>query len=60
VVPAARQSPGVEIKGLRMAKAGPVIMKWALYQAGQIGLRCDPQLACAYYQEVVYHGKNHK
>ena len=35
-------------------------MKWALYQAGQIGRRCDPQLASVYYREMVHHGKNHK
>jgi hypothetical protein len=35
-------------------------MKWALYQAGQIGRRYDPQLAWVYYREMVHHGKNHK
>jgi len=60
VVPAARQSSDTEAKGLRMTKAGPAIMKWALYQASQIGRRCDPQLAWVYYRQVVYHGKNHK
>ncbi len=43
-----------------MTKAGPDIMKWALYQASQIGRRCDPQLAWVYYRQMVYHGKNHK
>ena len=37
VVPSAKQSAEAEAKGLRMTKAGPAIMKWALYQAGQIG-----------------------
>ncbi len=60
VVPAARQSSNTEAKGLRMTKAGPAIMKWALYQASQIGRRCDPQLAWVYYRQMVYHGKNHK
>ena len=60
VVPAARQSSNTEAKGLRMTKAGPAIMKWALYQASQIGRRCDPQLAWVYYQQMVHHGKNHK
>ena len=60
VVPAARQSSDTEAKGLRMTKAGPAIMKWALYQASQIGRRCDPQLAWVYYRQMVYHGKNHK
>ena len=60
VVPAAKQSSGVESKGLRMTKAGPATMKWALYQAGQIGRRWDPQLASVYYRQMVYHGKNHK
>jgi len=32
----------------------------ALYQAGDIGRRWDPQLAAVYYREMVYHGKNHK
>jgi len=60
VVPAAKQSAETESKGLRMTKAGPATVKWALYQAGQIGRRWDPQLASVYYQQMVYHGKNHK
>ena len=60
VVPGARQSSNVEAKGLRMTKAGPSIMRMALYQAGDIGRRWDPQLAAVYYREMVYHGKNHR
>jgi len=60
VVPAARQSSDIESKGLRMTKAGPSVVKWALYQAAQIGRRWDPQLASVYYRQMVYHGKNHK
>jgi len=44
VVPGARQSSNVEAKGLRMTKAGPSIMRMALYQAGDIGRRWDTQL----------------
>jgi len=50
---------GLRSKGLRMTKAGPAIMRWALLQAGQIGRSHDPQLACVYYQEMVHKGKNH-
>jgi len=60
VVPGARQSSNVEAKGLRMTKAGPSIMRMALYQAGDISRRWDPQLAAVYYREMVYHGKNHR
>jgi len=60
VVPAAKQSADAEAKGLRMTKAGPAIMKWALYQSSQIGRRYDPQLAWVYYREMVHYGKNHK
>jgi len=60
VVPAARQSADVEAKGLKMSKAGPAMMRWALYQAGQIGRRYDPQLAWLYYREIVHNGKNHR
>jgi transposase len=60
VVPRTRQSSEVEAKGLKMTKAGPAIMKWALFQAGDIGRRFDPQLAALYYREMVHHGKNHK
>ncbi len=60
VVPGARQSSNVEAKGLRMTKAGPPIMRMALYQAGEIGRRWDPQLAAVYYREMVHHGKNHR
>ena len=60
VVPGARQSAETESKGLRMTKAGPATVKWALYQAGQIGRQWDPQLASVYYHQMVHHGKNHK
>ena len=60
VVPGAKQSSDMQSKGLRMTKAGPSIMRMALYQAGDIGRRWDPQLAAVYYREMVYHGKNHR
>lgn len=60
VVPAAKQSSESEAKGLRMTKAGPSTLRWALFQSGQIARRCDPQLACVYYREMVHHGKNHR
>ena len=60
VVPGARQSSDVEAKGLRMTKAGPSILRMALYQAGDIGRRNDPGLAAVYYREMVHHGKNHR
>ena len=59
VVPGARQSSSTEGKGLRMTKAGPAMMKRALYQAGNIGRRYDPQLAGVYYSQMVQHGKTH-
>jgi len=60
LVPGARQSSNVEAKGLRMTKAGPSIMRMALYQAGEISRRNDPHLAAVYYREMVYQGKNHR
>ena len=60
VVPGAKQSSNMEAKGLRMTKAGPAIMRMALYQAGEIARRRDPQLASIYYREMVHFGKNHK
>jgi hypothetical protein len=42
-----------------MTKAGPAMMKRALYQAGNIARRYDPQLAYLYYREMVHHGKTH-
>ena len=59
VVPGANQSSYSEGKGLRMTKAGPAMMKRALYQAGDIARRYDPQLAYLYYREMVHHGKTH-
>ena len=59
VVPGASQSADTESKGLRMTKAGPAMMKRALFQAGDIGRRYDPQLAYLYYREMVNHGKTH-
>jgi len=59
IVPGANQSSGMEAKGLRMTKAGPAIMRWALFQAGGISRAHDPQLACVYYREMVHNGKTH-
>lgn len=59
-VPAAHQSSATESKGLGMTKAGSFMMKRALYQAGEIARRFDPQLAHLYYREMVQHGKTHK
>jgi transposase len=59
IVPGANQSSNSESKGLSMTKAGPSIMRWALFQAGYIGRNHDPQLACVYYREMVHNGKNH-
>jgi hypothetical protein len=42
-----------------MTKAGPAMMKRALFQAGDIGRRYDPQLAYLYYREMVNHVKTH-
>jgi len=60
VVPGAKQSSDVQAKGLRMTKAGPSILRMALFQAGDIARRWDPQLAAVYQREMVYHGKNHR
>jgi hypothetical protein len=60
VVLDSRQSVDTEAKGMRMPKAGPSIMRWALYQASQIGRCYDPQLASVYHREMVHQGKNHK
>jgi hypothetical protein len=59
IVPGSNQSSDSEVRGLRMTKAGPSIMRWALFQAGGIGRVYDPQLACVYYREMVYQGKTH-
>ena len=59
VVPGARQSADTEGKGLRMTKAGPSMMKRALFQAGDIARRYDPQLAHLYYREMTHNGKTH-
>ena len=59
VVPGASQSADTEGKGLRMTKAGSSMMKRALFQAGDIARRYDPQLAHLYYREMVHHGKTH-
>lgn len=45
---------------MRMTKAGPSIMRLALFQSGDIGRRWDPQMAAIYYRQMVNHGKNHK
>jgi hypothetical protein len=58
-VPGASQSANMESKGMSMTKAGPAMIKRALYQAGNIARRYDPQLAYLYYREMVHNGKTH-
>lgn len=60
VAPGAKQSSETESKGLRMTKAGPATVKWALYHAGQVGRQWDLQLASVYYRQMVHHGKTHE
>jgi len=42
-----------------MTKTGPAMMKRALFQAGDIDRRYDPQLVYLYYLETVHRGKTH-
>jgi len=58
-VPGASQSANMESKGMSMTKAGPAMIKRALYQAGNIARRYDPQLANLYYRQMEHHGKTH-
>lgn len=59
MVPESDQSGDVEKKGLRMAKAGPDLVKKYAYINAEVARQWDPQIAAIYYDQMVHKGKHH-
>jgi hypothetical protein len=59
IMPRSHQSSHTQLQGLGMGKAGPAMVKRALYQAAEFARRWDPELAAVYRRQMVDHGKTH-
>lgn len=59
MVPYADQSGDREAKGLSITKAGPNLVKRAIYLNANVARRYDPQIAAIYYRQMVELGKCH-
>lgn len=59
IVPHSKQSGDAEAKGLRLTKAGPNLVKAALYLNAEVARQWDVQIAAIYHQQMVAYGKHH-
>ncbi len=58
LVPRENSSGEVRQRG-RISKAGPSVLRWALYLAGDAARHCDPALADLYRRLMVQRGRTH-
>lgn len=58
LVPRERSSGGARRRG-RISKAGPSVLRWALYLAADTARQWDPQLADLYRRLMVERGRTH-
>ncbi len=58
LVPRENSSGEVRQRG-RISKAGPSVLRWALYLAGDAARHCDPALAALYRRLMVERGRTH-
>jgi transposase len=59
IVPHSHQSGEGEAKGLPITKAGPNLVKAALYINAEVARQWDAQIAAIYYKQMVEYGKHH-
>jgi hypothetical protein len=59
LTPNSRQSGTAESKGLRISKAGPDLVKKYGYLGADVARHFDPQIAQAYYDQMVHKGNHH-
>lgn len=59
IVPHSKQSGDGEAKGLPMTKAGPNLVKAALYLNAEVARQWDVQIAAIYHKQMVAYGKHH-
>lgn len=59
IVPHSKQSGEGEAKGLPITKAGPNLVKAALYINAEVARQWDVQISAIYHKQMVEHGKHH-
>jgi transposase len=59
IVPHSKQSGDGEAKGLPLTKAGPNLVKAALYLNAEVARQWDVQIAAIYHKQMVAYGKHH-
>jgi transposase len=59
IVPHSKQSGDGEAKGLPITKAGPNLVKAALYLNAEVARQWDVQIAAIYHKQMVAYGKHH-
>jgi transposase len=59
IVPHSKQSGDGEAKGLPLTKAGPNLVKAALYLNAEVARQWDVQIAAIYHKQMVEYGKHH-
>ena len=59
IVPRSKQSGDSEAKGMPMTKAGPNLVKAALYLNAEVARQWDVQIAAIYHRQMVDYGKHH-
>jgi transposase len=59
LAPRASETGETDRKGQPMSKAGPSLLRSALFQAADTARRQDPQLARIYYQQMTERGATH-
>lgn len=59
MIPYSRQSGEGEVKGLRITKAGPNLVKAVAFLNAGVARSWDPQIAAVYHRQMVQMGKHH-
>jgi transposase len=59
IVPRSKQSGEAEAKGMPITKAGPNLVKAALFLNADVARQWDVQLAVIYHKQMVEYGKHH-
>ncbi len=59
IVPRSKQSGDGEAKGMPLTKAGPNLVKAALYLNADVARQWDAQIAAIYHKQMVEYGKHH-
>ena len=59
LIPFSHQSASAQVRGLRITKAGPDLLKATAFLNAQVARWYDPQIAAVYYKQMMTFGKHH-